>query len=145
MLNKLVVSFALVGLAIASAAQHRITLYEESVVNGTTLKPGDYKLVIEGDKATLSRREAESGSTCGSAEIRRQILRHVCPLRQRQRRSESTGNSRRRDGYQDCLRLRVQRGRRRTVNKFWVARLGGATSGPPMSYPWRRRRLSPPF
>ena len=55
MLNKLVVSFALVGLAIASAAQHRITLYEESVVNGTTLKPGDYKLVIEGDKATLSR------------------------------------------------------------------------------------------
>jgi hypothetical protein len=55
MFKKLAVSFALVGLAIASAAQHRITLYEESVVNGTTLRPGDYKLVIEGDKATLSR------------------------------------------------------------------------------------------
>ena len=55
MLKNLVVSFALAGLAIASASQHRITLFEESVVNGTTLKPGDYKLVIEGDKAMLSR------------------------------------------------------------------------------------------
>jgi len=55
MLNKLVVSFALAGLALASAAQHRVTLFEESVVNGTTLKPGEYKLVIEGDKAMLSR------------------------------------------------------------------------------------------
>jgi hypothetical protein len=55
MFKKLVVSFALAGMAIASAAQHRITLFEESIVNGTTLKPGDYKLVITGDKAMLSR------------------------------------------------------------------------------------------
>ncbi len=55
MFKKLVVSIALAGLAIASAAQHRVTLFEESVVNGTTLKPGDYKLAIDGGKATLSR------------------------------------------------------------------------------------------
>src|SRR5262249_31425850 len=55
MIKKLVVSFALAGLAIASAASHRITLFEESVVNGTTLKPGDYKLVVDGGRATLSR------------------------------------------------------------------------------------------
>jgi hypothetical protein len=55
MIRNLVVSFALAGLAIASAATHRITLFEESVVNGTILKPGDYKLVVDGDKATLSR------------------------------------------------------------------------------------------
>jgi hypothetical protein len=55
MFKKLVVCLALAGLAIASAAQHRVTLFEESIVNGTTLKPGDYKLVIEGDKAVLSR------------------------------------------------------------------------------------------
>ena len=55
MFKKLVVSFALAGAAIVSAAAaHRVTLYEESVVNGTTLKPGDYKLVIEGGKAVLS-------------------------------------------------------------------------------------------
>jgi hypothetical protein len=42
-------------LAIASAATHRVTLFEESVVNGTTLKPGEYRLVVEGDKALLSR------------------------------------------------------------------------------------------
>ena len=55
MFNKLVVSFALAGLAIASADQHRVTLFEESVVNGTTLKPGEYRLDINGDKAMLSR------------------------------------------------------------------------------------------
>ena len=55
MFKKLVVSIALAGLAIASAAQHRVTLFEESVLNGATLKPGDYKLVIDGGKATLSR------------------------------------------------------------------------------------------
>jgi len=55
MFKKLVVSFALAGAAIVSAATHRVTLFEESVVNGTALKPGDYKLVVEGDKATLSR------------------------------------------------------------------------------------------
>ena len=55
MFKKLVVSFVLAGLAVASAAQHRITLFEESVVNGTTLKPGEYKLDINGDKAMLSR------------------------------------------------------------------------------------------
>lgn len=55
MMKKLVVSFALAGLAIASAAQHRVTLFEPSVVNGQVLKPGDYKLEVTGDKAVLSR------------------------------------------------------------------------------------------
>lgn len=55
MFKKLAVSFALAGLAIASAAEHRITLFETSEVNGTMLKPGDYKLEINGDKAVLSR------------------------------------------------------------------------------------------
>ena len=55
MFTKLVVSFAVAGLAVVSAAQHRVTLFEESVVNGTTLKPGEYKLVVEGGKAMLSR------------------------------------------------------------------------------------------
>ena len=55
MFKKLVVSFALAGLAVASAAQHRVTLFEESVVNGTTLKPGEYKLEINGGTAMLSR------------------------------------------------------------------------------------------
>ena len=55
MFKKLVVSIALAGLAIASAAQHRVTLFEPAVVNGTTLKPGEYKLVVDGGKAVLSR------------------------------------------------------------------------------------------
>jgi len=55
MFKKLVVCLSLAGLAIASAAQHRVTLFEEAVLNGATLKPGDYRLVIEGDKAVLTR------------------------------------------------------------------------------------------
>ena len=47
MFTKLVVSFAVAGLAVVSAAQHRVTLFEESVVNGTTLKPGEYKLGLQ--------------------------------------------------------------------------------------------------
>ncbi|MBM3792787.1 MAG: hypothetical protein FJW31_01715 [Acidobacteria bacterium] len=55
MFKKLVVSFAIAGLALASAATHRVTLFEEASVNGQTLKPGDYKLEVTGDKAMLSR------------------------------------------------------------------------------------------
>lgn len=55
MFKKLVVSFALAGLAVMSAAQYHVTLFEPSEVNGQVLKPGDYKLVVNGDKAVISR------------------------------------------------------------------------------------------
>lgn len=55
MFKKLVVSFALAGLAVLSAAQYRLTLFEPSEVNGQVLKPGEYKLVVNGDKAVISR------------------------------------------------------------------------------------------
>jgi hypothetical protein len=42
-------------LAIASASTHTVTLFQPSVVNGTELKPGDYKLTLENDKATIEK------------------------------------------------------------------------------------------
>lgn len=53
-MKKLVLGIATLTLAVASAAEkHNITLFQPSVVNGTTLKPGEYKLEIAGDKVTI--------------------------------------------------------------------------------------------
>ena len=52
-MKKLVVTFATLALALASAADktYHVTLNEPATVNGTELKPGDYKVQVEGDKA----------------------------------------------------------------------------------------------
>jgi hypothetical protein len=38
-----------------AAGQHRVTLFQESIVNGTSLKPGEYKLTVDGDRVTIAR------------------------------------------------------------------------------------------
>jgi len=54
-MKKLIALFALAGLAVASAGQsHRITLFQDSVVNGTELKSGEYKVTVENDKVVIS-------------------------------------------------------------------------------------------
>ncbi|GAB4362093.1 MAG: hypothetical protein OHK0021_06170 [Bryobacter sp.] len=41
---------------LASAAEkHNITLFQPSFVNGTELAPGDYRLVLDGDKVTITK------------------------------------------------------------------------------------------
>lgn len=56
MIRKLSIGFATLMLAVASAATtYHITLFQNSVVNGTNLKPGDYKVAINNDKATISQ------------------------------------------------------------------------------------------
>ena len=46
-MNKLVLLFGTLALAAASAGtSYRVTLYQPAQVNGTTLKPGDYKMEI---------------------------------------------------------------------------------------------------
>lgn len=54
MIKKLLLALTTVGLAVASAADsYRITLFQPSVVNGTTLKPGEYKVELKENKAIL--------------------------------------------------------------------------------------------
>ena len=56
MFTKTLLGFATCALAIAGAAEtHRLTLYSPTMVNGTELKPGDYKLEIDGGKAVIKR------------------------------------------------------------------------------------------
>ena len=54
-MKKLFLSFATVALMIASAAgsSMKVTLFEKSFIGGEELKPGDYKIEVNGDKATI--------------------------------------------------------------------------------------------
>ncbi len=53
-LTKLMLSFGTLALAIASAASsYHFSLFQTSIVGGKELKPGDYKLQLNGDKATI--------------------------------------------------------------------------------------------
>ncbi len=56
MTKKIMLTFATAALMVASAAEkHNITIFQPSVVNGTILKPGDYRLELDGEKMTLSK------------------------------------------------------------------------------------------
>ncbi|MBZ5608322.1 MAG: hypothetical protein LAP38_08695 [Acidobacteriia bacterium] len=45
-----------IGISVAYAASsYHVTLSKPTTVNGTVLNPGDYKLEIQGDKATLKQ------------------------------------------------------------------------------------------
>ena len=53
MLKKFVLAFAVLALAVASAATYRVTLFQPSVVKGNELKAGDYRLNVQNDKVTI--------------------------------------------------------------------------------------------
>src|ERR1700689_3266361 len=54
MKTKLTLSFATLALAIASAASsYHFSIFEPSFVAGQELKPGDYKIELNGDKAMI--------------------------------------------------------------------------------------------
>lgn len=54
MLKKWLLVFAFAGLAVASAKTYQITLYSPTMVGKTQLRPGDYKLKLDGSKAVLT-------------------------------------------------------------------------------------------
>ena len=55
-MKKLIILLATVALAAASAAtKYNVTLFQPSVVNGTELKPGDYRIEVDGNKAIFKQ------------------------------------------------------------------------------------------
>jgi hypothetical protein len=63
MKKALIAIFAL-GLSVAYAASsYNVTLYKSTTVNGTQLKPGDYKLEIQGNKAVFKQGRTTAEST----------------------------------------------------------------------------------
>ena len=53
MFKKLVLSFAILGLAVASAASYRVTLSHPSQVVGKQLQAGEYRLNVDNSKLTI--------------------------------------------------------------------------------------------
>jgi hypothetical protein len=54
-LVKFAVCFGTLAMAFASAGErYNVTLSQTTLVAGTELKPGDYKIEVNGDKATIS-------------------------------------------------------------------------------------------
>ena len=53
MKSKLLLAFAVIGLAVASAKSHTVTLYTPALVGSTELKPGSYTLEVQDSKAVL--------------------------------------------------------------------------------------------
>jgi hypothetical protein len=52
---KFIALFLTFALVCASAATYSVTLFQPSMVAGKELKPGDYKVSIENDKATIMK------------------------------------------------------------------------------------------
>lgn len=53
-MKKIFFGFATVALAVASAAaNYKVTLFQPSTINGTELKPGDYKVEFKDNKAVV--------------------------------------------------------------------------------------------
>lgn len=56
MLKKFVFGFAVAALTVLSAAtSYTVTFYDPVVINGTALKPGDYKLELKENTAIISQ------------------------------------------------------------------------------------------
>jgi hypothetical protein len=55
-MKKVLFTFATLAIAVASAASsYRITVFQPSFVNGTELKPGDYKIEVKDNTAVITR------------------------------------------------------------------------------------------
>ncbi len=57
MLKKLILSFTTVALMVASAATYNVTLFQDSKVNGKSLKPGDYRLEVKDNAVVLKNKK----------------------------------------------------------------------------------------
>ncbi len=54
MVRKFVLGFAVLALAVASAETYRFTLFQPSVVKGTELRPGAYKLELKDNRIVIA-------------------------------------------------------------------------------------------
>jgi hypothetical protein len=66
-LTRFMLSFAAAAL-LANAASYRLTILQPSVIAGQTLKPGDYKIDIDGNNATIRQGKTTSVSVPVSVE-----------------------------------------------------------------------------
>jgi hypothetical protein len=54
MIKKVLITFTTLAVAVASAATYRVKLLEPTVISGTTLKAGEYKVEVLDNKAVFT-------------------------------------------------------------------------------------------
>lgn len=65
-MKKFIFAFSTLALAVASAAaSYKVTLFQPSYINGTELKPGDYKIEVKDNKAVV-----KSGKNVVEADVK---------------------------------------------------------------------------
>lgn len=79
-MKKLFVLLAAAASMAVAAQTHRVTLFQETIVNATTLKPGDYKVIVDGNKVVLekgkSRVEAQAAVETAGAKFNSTSVRY---------------------------------------------------------------------
>ena len=55
MIRKVLPFFLVAGLAVASARSYTVSLFQPSIVGGTELKPGEYKVEVNDQKAVITK------------------------------------------------------------------------------------------
>ena len=63
MIKKIAIAFLFVALAVASAKTYNVTLFQTSVVAGTELQAGNYRLNLDSDKIVLTNGKQSVEST----------------------------------------------------------------------------------
>jgi hypothetical protein len=64
-MRKLLLAFAIAGLAVASAKTYRVQLYEPALLGTMQLAPGEYRVEVVGDKAVI-----RNGKVQGEAPVK---------------------------------------------------------------------------
>ena len=63
MMRKVLPFFLVAGLAIASARSYTVNLFETATVGTTELKPGEYKIEVNDQKAVIRKGKVQTEST----------------------------------------------------------------------------------
>jgi len=63
MLRKVLPFFLVAGLAVASARSYTVSLFQPSLIGTTELKPGEYKLEVNDQKAVITKGKVRTEST----------------------------------------------------------------------------------
>jgi hypothetical protein len=81
MMSKVLPFFLVAGLAVASARSYTVNLFETTTVGSTELKPGEYKIQVNEQKAVIRKGKVQTESTVkveeGDTKFDNTVVRYV--------------------------------------------------------------------
>jgi hypothetical protein len=81
MMRKALPFFLLAGLAVASARSYTVNLFETAIVGSTELKPGEYKIEVNDQKAVIRKGKMQTESAVkveeGETKFDTTVVRYV--------------------------------------------------------------------